>query len=107
MTEEDEAFEQVEKAQGWRKRQTEMKDECIDFKEAMSGEKFEAWRQEKIKEVSEERVGLKDAFQRESRNSVLEEVAREIEKMKAFGPDTIASFAVYVRNMKDAKTKTS
>ena len=34
------------------------------------------------------------------RNAVLEEVAKEIEKMKAFGPDTIGSFAVYIRNMK-------
>jgi hypothetical protein len=34
------------------------------------------------------------------RNEVLEEVAREIEKMTAFGQDTIASFAVYIRNMK-------
>jgi hypothetical protein len=31
---------------------------------------------------------------------VLEEVAKEIEKMKAFGPDTIGSFATYIRNMK-------
>ena len=34
------------------------------------------------------------------RNAVLEEVAREIEKMKVFGPDTIDSFTVYIRNMK-------
>jgi hypothetical protein len=34
------------------------------------------------------------------RNAVLEEVAKEIEKMKAFGPDTIGSFSVYIRNMK-------
>jgi hypothetical protein len=34
------------------------------------------------------------------RNATLEEVAKEIEKMKAFGPDTIASFAVHIRNMK-------
>ncbi len=34
------------------------------------------------------------------RNDTLEEVAKEIEKMKAFGPDTIGSFAVYIRNMK-------
>ena len=33
------------------------------------------------------------------RNFVLEEVAKEFEKMKAFG-DTAASFAVFVRNMK-------
>ena len=34
------------------------------------------------------------------RNEVLEEVAKEIEKMKAFGQDTIASFTVHIRNMK-------
>lgn len=34
------------------------------------------------------------------RNAVLEEVAREIEKMTAFGPDTIGSFTVYIRSMK-------
>jgi hypothetical protein len=34
------------------------------------------------------------------RNQVLDEVAKEIEKMKCFGADTIASFACYVRNMK-------
>ncbi len=37
---------------------------------------------------------------RAERNKVLEEVAREIEKMKAFGPDTIASFVAYIRGMK-------
>ncbi len=37
---------------------------------------------------------------RAERNKVLEEVAREIEKMYAFGQDTIASFAAYVRGMK-------
>ena len=34
------------------------------------------------------------------RNEVLEEVAKEIEKMTAFGNDTIASFACFVRDMK-------
>jgi hypothetical protein len=34
------------------------------------------------------------------RNETLEEVAREIEKMKAFEKDTMASFAVFVRGMK-------
>jgi hypothetical protein len=33
------------------------------------------------------------------RNQTLEEVAREIDKMKAFG-DTAASFAAFVRGMK-------
>jgi len=34
------------------------------------------------------------------RNDVLEEVAKEIEKMQAFEKDTMASFAVYIRSMK-------
>ena len=93
------------KDSGWRKRQVEeLKNEFIDFKEAISGEKFEAWRQEKIKETNEELIKLRDAFPREYvmpvfRNEVLEEVAQEFDKMKMFG-DTAASFAAFVRNMK-------
>ena len=37
---------------------------------------------------------------RAERNKVLEEVAKEIEKMKAFEKDTTASFAAYIRGMK-------
>ena len=41
------------------------------------------------------------------RNKVLEEVAQEFDNMRiAFG-DTAHSFATYVRDMKNAKTKTS
>ena len=39
-------------------------------------------------------------FKQVVRNETLEEVAREIEKMAAFGNDTIASFTVYIRGMK-------
>ena len=35
-----------------------------------------------------------------TRNDAIEEVAREIEGMKAFGNDTIASFTLHIRNMK-------
>ena len=34
------------------------------------------------------------------RNDTLEEVAREIEKMKVFGSDTLGSFTVVIRGMK-------
>jgi hypothetical protein len=34
------------------------------------------------------------------RNAVLEEVAREIEKMTVFGKDTVDSFVVFIRDMK-------
>ena len=37
---------------------------------------------------------------RAERNKVLEEVAKEIEKMKAFEKDTMASFVAYIRGMK-------
>lgn len=39
-------------------------------------------------------------FKQVVRNETLEEVAREIEKMTAFGNDTIASFAAYIRGLK-------
>jgi hypothetical protein len=43
---------------------------------------------------------MKDALlPRSQRNAVLEEVALEFDKMKAFG-DTAASFAAFVRGMK-------
>jgi hypothetical protein len=78
MNEEDEAFEQIEKAQGWRKRQAaELREEFIKFKDAFPH----------------------DYVMPVSRNDVLEEVAREFDNMKMFG-DTAASFAAFVRNMK-------
>lgn len=39
-------------------------------------------------------------FYDELRNNVIEEVAKEIEKMKIFGNDTLSSFAIYIRGMK-------
>ena len=49
-------------------------------------------------------VKYKDAFPKDyvmpvNRNDVLEEVAKEFDKMKVFG-DTAASFAIFVRRMK-------
>ena len=34
------------------------------------------------------------------RNQVIEEVAKEVEKMQGFGKDTIDSLTIYIRNMK-------
>ena len=73
-TDEDEAFEQIEQARGWRKRQIAEKQINADF-----DREYDIYK----------------------RNDVLEEVARAIEKFKpAFGPDTVASFAIFVRGMK-------
>jgi len=35
-----------------------------------------------------------------TRNDTIEEVARNIEKMRGFGGDTISSFAIFIRGMK-------
>ncbi len=57
------------------------------------------------KAFDEEYIKYRDAFPKEKfivsvdRNEVLEEVAKEFDKMKSFG-DTAASFAAYVRGMK-------
>ena len=41
-----------------------------------------------------------DAHVYQDRNQVIEEVAKEIEKMQGFGKDTIDSLTIYIRNMK-------
>lgn len=42
-----------------------------------------------------------DPYREMVRNQTIDEIARAIEKFKpAFGPDTVASFAVFVRGMK-------
>lgn len=70
MNEEDEAFKEIEEAQGWRKRQIE--------------NKFDI-----------------DPYATKIRNAAIEEVARSVERFQgSFGPDTVASFAIYIRGLK-------
>ncbi len=56
-------------------------------------EKAMGWRKRQMVEAQINEVPYK------MRNDTLEEVAKEFDKMKAFG-DTAASFAIFVRNMK-------
>ena len=67
-----------EKAMGWRKRQ------MVEYQLKRDDNALILQLKEDIKHA---------------RNDTLEEVAKEFDKMKAFG-DTAASFAIYVRNMK-------
>jgi hypothetical protein len=62
-----------------------MKEDDDDIQDYVSS----GWRKRQVNEVYEK-----------IRNDSIEEVALEIEKMKAFGNDTIGSFAVYIRGMK-------
>ena len=84
MTEEDEAFEELALKQGqW---------------EHTSG-----WRKRRIIDADYGALDLRMAvYEVERRNDTLEEVAMELETKftMPFGRDTVASFAVFVRNMK-------
>ena len=66
------------------------------MKELSFFEKAMGWRKRQMVESQLDRNEITEKI----RNLVLEEVAKEIETMKAFGPDTIGSFSVYIRNMK-------
>ena len=58
------------------------------------------WRKRQIETETMKRINEKILeVNNSNRNDVLEEVALEFDKMKAFG-DTSASFAVFVRGMK-------
>jgi hypothetical protein len=46
-----------------------------------------------------EKIDL-NPYETEVRNRTIEEIARAIEQFKAFGPNTLASFAVFIRSMK-------
>ena len=60
-------------------------------------ERMSSVKQEIIKNLP---VKTQQEFYDELRNGVIEEVAREIEKLTGFGQDTISSFAIYIREMK-------
>ena len=77
---EDEAFAEIERSQGWRKRQVDaLIEEDMDIP------------------MQQHREAIAHV-----RNQTLEEVAQELEKFTfAFGVDTVQSFAVFVRGMKE------
>ena len=59
-------------------------------------EKAMGWRKRQMVEAQ-----IQDVYVSPSqRNKVLDEVALEIQKMTAFGQDTLDSFSVYIRSMK-------
>jgi hypothetical protein len=65
MTDEDEAFNEIEKQSLWRKRAVQASISTNPY-----------------------------------RDQVIEEVAKEVEKMQGFGKDTIDSLTIYIRDMK-------
>ena len=81
MTEEDEAFNEIE-------RRSKAKKDAV----------MAALENAEIR-VTELKKRL-DALNA-SRNDTIEEVAQHIEKMKGFGQDTISSLAIYIRSLKN------
>jgi len=51
-------------------------------------------------DVAQLKAKTQQEFYDELRNSVLEETAQAVEKMRGFGSDTISSFAIFIRGMK-------
>jgi len=68
-------------------------DDAFNHVEMMSRVK-----QENVK--SQMQAKTQQEFYDELRNSVLEETAQAVEKMRGFGSDTISSFAIFIRGMK-------
>jgi hypothetical protein len=59
-------------------------------------EKAMGWRKREMVEAQIDDIYVSPS----QRNQVLDEVAAEIQKMTAFGQDTLDSFSVYIRSMK-------
>ena len=89
MTEEDEAFNEIERQAERRKEAKRVTMRVIEEQRIMHrrGVGF-------LKPKSQEE------FHNELRNGIVEEVAQHIEKLTGFGQDTISSFAIYIRGMK-------
>ena len=74
-TAEDEAFEELERAEMWRKRQIA---DAVARKEHLD-------------------IDAKDI-----RNATIEEIAQAVEEFRwAFGADTVSSFTIFIRGLKD------
>ena len=103
-TEEDEAWEEMERAQGWRKRQIADKVEaatcpdCQRFKESAANWRRKAYELNGTPLPSEPT----DGKYRAGWNAALEMAAFQLqhEFRQAFGEDTLASIAVHIKGMK-------
>lgn len=72
----------------------------------MSEEKLNIWERALGWRKRQMIIKQLDPVTNKIRNDTLEEVAQEFDKMKN-GGDTTASFAVYVRSLKNAQTQTT
>jgi hypothetical protein len=93
MTEEDEAFNEIE-------RQAKQRMEAVKYAHKAYSMSISTIGEELSKLLTESYdAGVKDGVE-EARNATLEEVAQHIEKLKGFGADTVSGLAIYIREMK-------
>jgi hypothetical protein len=93
MTEEDEAFNDIE-------RQAKQRMEAVKYAHKAYSMSISTTGEELSKLLTESYdTGVKDGVE-EARNATLEEVAQHIEKLKGFGQDTVSGLAIYIREMK-------
>jgi hypothetical protein len=85
MTEEDEAFNEIERQAKQRKESVKA---TVNMKEELTKLLINSYDD-----------GVRDGVE-VTRDATLEEVAQHIEKMKGFGQDTISSLAIYIRSLK-------
>jgi hypothetical protein len=89
MTEEDEAFNDIERQAKQRKEAVRATMRVIEEQRIMHR-----------RGIGFLKPKPQEEFYNELRNGVIEEVAQHIEKLTGFGQDTISSFAIYIRGMK-------
>jgi hypothetical protein len=86
MTEEDEAFNEIE-------RQAKQRKEAV--RKSLSLEEA----RQQIQAMTQDRATLLSI--NPYRDHVIEEVAQHVEKLTGFGADTVSGLAIYIREMKN------
>jgi hypothetical protein len=101
MTEEDEAFNDIERQAKQRKEAVRVTVESNFFKSLENSPLKD--REDKAYKrglIDGQQVAGHDGAIFAVRNSTIEEVAQHIEKLTGFGQDTVSGLAIYIREMK-------
>jgi hypothetical protein len=94
MTEEDEAFNDIE-------RQAKQRKEAVKATTQAWGESASDYERGVIDGMQKQtQSDVTRIMEGGTRNATIEEVAQHIEKLKGFGQDTVSSLAIYIREMK-------
>jgi hypothetical protein len=63
-------------------------------------EAFEEIERQATRNIAAVNATFDDQYRIWKRNETIEEVAKHVERLKAFGQDTVDSLAIYIREMK-------